>query len=381
MTNSAGPEFVLSGARSSTSTSSQGTYGLYWSSTAYSSAIYAYYLLLNSSGGTVGPAYGYDKYRGFSLRCLAETTQPHQLRPLACSFIQDYSKFSKQRKEAPLLSTHTIYQLLTDSTGPNLVSTSGWRNGASMYNQDTYGFYWSSTAFSPATEAYALYLNNSSTVGPAFGTRKQYGFSLRCLARRRHTHYPNYTSMTNSAGPEFVLGGYLNGTIMNDPGTRARYWSSTAYLTNTSAHFILLGNNGAVGPVNYDDKKAGFSLRCLAVIDPTRFASTLPQNVFCQERKKEANFPFTHYPNYTSMTNSAGPEFVLGGYRRNVDMVLQSSYGGCWSNTAYSGASASYRMYLDVNGSVGPAGNAIKEGGFPLRCLALLHPHHLPTTH
>ena len=75
MTNSAGPEFVLSGYRSSTSMNLQGTRGFYWSSTAYSSATNAYNLNLINSG-TVYPAYGSsNKYYGFSLRCLAEQPQ------------------------------------------------------------------------------------------------------------------------------------------------------------------------------------------------------------------------------------------------------------------------------------------------------------------
>ena len=74
MTNSAGPEFVLSGLRYSTSMYYQGTYGYYWSSTAYSSATVAYLLSLGSSGA-VNPANYYYEYGGFSLRCLAEVAK------------------------------------------------------------------------------------------------------------------------------------------------------------------------------------------------------------------------------------------------------------------------------------------------------------------
>ena len=73
MTNSAGPEFVLSGYRG-TSMRELGTYGNHWSSTAYSSATLAYGLSLVSNG-TVGPAVNNYRYVGFSLRCLAEVAK------------------------------------------------------------------------------------------------------------------------------------------------------------------------------------------------------------------------------------------------------------------------------------------------------------------
>ncbi len=60
--------FVLSGFRFSSSTFYQGSDGLYWSSTAYDSRG-AYYLYLLSSD--VRPADDFDKYGGFTVRCVA----------------------------------------------------------------------------------------------------------------------------------------------------------------------------------------------------------------------------------------------------------------------------------------------------------------------
>ena len=59
---------------------------------------------------------------------------------------------------------------------------SGYRYSTSMYNQGTVGLYWSSTAYSSATNAYNLYLLNSGAVYPANYSVKYYGFPLRCLA-------------------------------------------------------------------------------------------------------------------------------------------------------------------------------------------------------
>ena len=65
------PAFVLSGYRSdsSSSTSRQGSYGGYWSSTAYS-ASRVHHLRLNSSD--VSAAGNVPKYYGFSVRCIAQ---------------------------------------------------------------------------------------------------------------------------------------------------------------------------------------------------------------------------------------------------------------------------------------------------------------------
>ncbi|MBO7699220.1 fibrobacter succinogenes major paralogous domain-containing protein [Candidatus Saccharibacteria bacterium] len=60
--------FVLSGRRGGSSTLYQGSYGYYWSSTAYNSDS-AYRLYLNSSD--VSPADGSNKYYGLTVRCVA----------------------------------------------------------------------------------------------------------------------------------------------------------------------------------------------------------------------------------------------------------------------------------------------------------------------
>ena len=50
----------------------QGTYGNYWSSSAYTSATSAYDLSFNGTNSAVNPAFVNNKRRGFSLRCLAQ---------------------------------------------------------------------------------------------------------------------------------------------------------------------------------------------------------------------------------------------------------------------------------------------------------------------
>ena len=108
------------------------------------------------------------------------------------------------------------------------------------------------------------------------------------------------------------------------------------------------------------------------------------------------------------MTNSAGPEFVLGGFRgypTGAGMSEKSTHGYCWSSTAGSSATLAYELRLVSSGSVYLVYSEYKYFGYPLRYLAevgptrfiftspplllpekekqscSLHPHHLPTTH
>jgi len=63
------PFYLLySGRVDSGSLYNVGSNGYYWSSTAYN-ASHAYRLLFSSS--SVGPSYNYNRYGGFSIRCLA----------------------------------------------------------------------------------------------------------------------------------------------------------------------------------------------------------------------------------------------------------------------------------------------------------------------
>ena len=74
---------------------------------------------------------------------------------------------------------------MTDPSGPQFV-ISGYRSGTSPYDQGTYGFYWSSSAYTSATSAYSLHLNGTnSTVNPANSGYERAGFPLRCLDQDR----------------------------------------------------------------------------------------------------------------------------------------------------------------------------------------------------
>ena len=72
MTDTAGPQFILSGDRDGTSPLLQGTHGYYFSSSAWTGATYAYLLYLYGPNSAVYPASRDVKRIGLSLRCLAQ---------------------------------------------------------------------------------------------------------------------------------------------------------------------------------------------------------------------------------------------------------------------------------------------------------------------
>ena len=72
------------------------------------------------------------------------------------------------------------------------------------------------------------------------------------------------------------------------------------------------------------------------------------------------------------MTDTAGPQFILGGRTEPGSSPLyQGMYGYYWSSSAYADATYAYYLYLDGDVSaVGSASNGYKRVGFSLRCLA-----------
>ena len=74
---------------------------------------------------------------------------------------------------------------MTNPSGPQFIP-GGVRGGTSPLYQGTDGYYWSSSAYTPATYAYNLYLYGPNpTVIPANNGYKRAGFTLRCLAQNQ----------------------------------------------------------------------------------------------------------------------------------------------------------------------------------------------------
>ncbi len=59
-----------------------------------------------------------------------------------------------------------------------------------------------------------------------------------------------------------VLGGYGNGSSVNNAGSQGRYWSSTYNNTN-NAYNLYFNSSGNVNPQNNNNKNLGFAVRCV----------------------------------------------------------------------------------------------------------------------
>ncbi len=68
-----------------------------------------------------------------------------------------------------------------------------------------------------------------------------------------------------------VLGGYGDGSSVNNAGSQGRYWSST-WLNNNNA-YILNFNSGSVNPQNNSNKNNGFAVRCVKNWEKKRLKS------------------------------------------------------------------------------------------------------------
>ena len=80
----------------------------------------------------------------------------------------------------------TLYNNYNSSSAlrsnPVNLTLSGSVSSSSRYNQDTNGYYWSSTVYS-SLNAYGLFLLGTSDVSPEINLIKSNGFSVRCIAR------------------------------------------------------------------------------------------------------------------------------------------------------------------------------------------------------
>ncbi len=163
--------------------------------------------------------------------------------------------------------------------------------------------------------------------------------------------------MTNTTGPQFVLGGRRDGTSLSYQGTRGHYWSSSAWTSATSARNLLLnGTDSTVLPANYSNKYRGFSLRCLG------------------NTTGEFQSLYNQYPTYDQMRKYP-VGMVLGGWYLWSDGSLnyQGSFAGYWSCSAEAtrpNRAHRLRLYLDM---ASPAGDEYKYVSFSLRRLAPLH--------
>ena len=103
--------------------------------------------------------------------------------------------------------------------------------------------------------------------------------------------------MTNSAGPEFVMGGYRNGISMGSQIIDGYYWPSSAYFSPALSYRMrLVSSNSSVYPAGNENKYIACSLRYLAEVGPTRFIFTSPPLLLPEKEKQSCSLHPHHLP-------------------------------------------------------------------------------------
>ena len=129
-----------------------------------------------------------------------------------------------------------------------------WSNGI-LYNQDLYGYGWSSSASSEDSYAIRLYANSSS-LHPSMGLDKLYGIPLRCT----------YGSTSARSYPVSLVfsGIYYWGNGLVDHQRKGGHWqTSLSYAANVSlSNITYIFANNLVTDFN-SEKTVGFALRCI----------------------------------------------------------------------------------------------------------------------
>ena len=294
--------FTLSGYVISSSRTNQGSNGLYWSSTVVSSN-YAYDLGLNTSN--VYPASNYDKYRGFSIRCIADDklglssiANMQDMTPEVCAAT------TTPNKTATALDTDGSHagdpnyvptKTLVDARDNNTYTVSKLADGKCWMTQNlrignmnidsansdvsssymvqpyhidsTHGGYYSwyvATAGSGSgtgggqNAAYSICPKGwRLPIGGSGNTNERWGL---------YSKYPSFTAMTSSP-VNINLGGTYGsyGSSLYGAGTRANYWAATNYDNGGLDRADNLGlENGNVYYEPASNKHSGFSVRCIA---------------------------------------------------------------------------------------------------------------------
>ena len=310
-----GAAFALAGYFSNAAPASQGSYGIYWSSTRYSDLnMYGLRLLDTSS---VYPASISSRLSGYAIRCVLK--EPMTISKL--TYMQDFNNLSAEDKTTVLASmedstTYTLIDnrdnksyaiakmkdgniwmaenldlgrttLTTDltSANTNIATTvtaatfNGWKktSGSLTYNAGEF-INVSGTDATSGTAYGTLYNYYAASAGTISGSSNSSDASYDiCPAGWRlptggssgefqalYTKYNSNALMRASIennGAAFALAGrFLNSTPASQ-GSIGNYWSSTR--GNDANMYGLFLYTSSASPANHDGRYCGYSIRCL----------------------------------------------------------------------------------------------------------------------
>ena len=298
----------------------------------------------------------------------------------------------------------TLYNNYNSSTlmrgEPNFV-LSGYVSGGSVYNQDSYGYFWSSTVYG-ANDAYRLNLNNSSYVNPSSDGSKSAGFSVRCVAKGP-TMQTFKSSMFQNIGDSMQLEDERDGNKYTVKKLAdGKVWmtenlrlinktisSTDSNLSEGKTYTVpasrVMSFNGATNSnAAYLDSTYGGYYNFYTATAGTGRTSLTSGNASSSICPKGWRLPTgdssgefnTLYEQYNSAASMMGiPNFTLSGYMSSSvstggSMNNKGSNGYFWSSTVSNDGNA-YGLILDSS-NVNPANNTNNRNyGYSVRCMAI----------
>ncbi len=338
--------FLYSGYFGSSSAYNRGSYGYYWSSTAFSNN-YSYYLSLYSSYVRPG-TYGYYKYNGYSIRCVAEKP-----------YMQDMT----QAKLAALMPNTgdevTLYDKRDDQayTVAKLADGKYWMTenlniaGGTALSSDDTDF--DSNYTLPTTDGWTV--SNGKLILPASATKNA---ADNDLTDSTQFSTDNYAYVFNSGNKENC------GASGQDTPCYSYYSWDTATL-------------GSGRSISTDNTDADYSI-CpknwrLPTSGSTYNNGWKRGDFYALATSYGVNLESNYYEYSSTFFNNAGPNttpgFLLAGYYSGGGLFRNGgSSGNYWSSTSDSSSSSACHLHFDSS-YVNSAEYNDRYSGFSVRCL------------
>ncbi|MBR3324140.1 hypothetical protein IKG24_01190, partial [Candidatus Saccharibacteria bacterium] len=276
---------VYAGYYSNSSFNNGGNYGLYWSSTAGSS-IYAYSLRFSSSSTSTSTSVVNDNKRGGgSIRCVLNvpTMQDFTANDAAAMATGETKTLADSRDgqdyTVAKLPDGNVWMTKNLNLAGGTTLTPATSNVSSNYTlpaSSTSGFSDSSTAYvynsgsttcGDDSPCYSYYSYIAATAGtnPSSGNAtsdicpKGWRLPTRAEFNTLKSSYSTGSKLTGSPFLAVYGGDYYNSSF-DGGGSYGNYWSSTAY-SSSFAYNLYFDSSDAY--VDYNDKRNGFSVRCV----------------------------------------------------------------------------------------------------------------------
>ena len=285
------PSLPAAGYRNGTSINNVGAEGNYWSTTS-SSATNAYNV--NFNGSNFNSANSNNRFYGFSVRLASvvsalalgsvilpaagyrsgtsinnvgaqgnywSTTSASETNAYNVNFNGSWFNSANSNNRYNGFSVRLASVVSALALGSVILPAAGYRNGTSIVNAGSEGFYWSTTS-SSATNAYYVNFNGSN-----FNSANTW--NGRCLGNS--VRLASVVSALTLGSVILPAAGYRNGTSIGGVGTDGNYWSTTSSSETNAYNVNFNGSN--FNSANSNSRCIGRSVRLASVVSALALAS------------------------------------------------------------------------------------------------------------